>query len=87
MKEVAVIGLKDEKWGERPAALVVRDDQTEEAPTENTIKAHVGHFADEGAISKYAVPQTILFVDQLERTSVGKIDKKLLRQRFTQDEE
>jgi len=58
----------------------------EEAPTENTIKAHVGEFADKGVISKYGVPQTILFVDQLERTSVGKIDKKLLRARYTQDE-
>jgi fatty-acyl-CoA synthase len=86
IKEAAVIGVKDEKWGERPVALVVRDYQAEEAPTENTIKAHVGEFADRGVISKYGVPQTILFVDQLERTSVGKIDKKLLRTRYTQDE-
>ena len=86
VKEAAVIGVKDEKWGERPVALVVRDYQAQEAPTENTIKAHVGEFADNGVISKYGVPQTILFVDQLERTSVGKIDKKLLRTRYTQDE-
>ena len=86
VKEAAVIGVKDEKWGERPVALVVRDYQVEEAPTENTIKSHVGEFADKGAISKYGIPQTILFVDQLERTSVGKIDKKLLRARYTQDE-
>jgi fatty-acyl-CoA synthase len=86
VKEVAVIGVKDEKWGERPAAIVVRDYQAEEAPTENTIRAHVGRYADEGVISKYGVPQTILFVDQIERTSVGKIDKKLLRKRYTEDE-
>ena len=86
VKEAAVIGVKDEKWGERPVALVVRDYQVEEAPTENTIKSHFGEFADKGVISKYGVPQTILFVDQLERTSVGKIDKKLLRARYTQDE-
>ena len=77
---------KDEKWGERPAAIVVRDYQAEEAPTENTIRAHVGRYADEGAISKYGVPQTILFVDQIERTSVGKIDKKALRKRYAEDE-
>ena len=84
VKEAAVIGVKDEKWGERPVALVVRDYQTEDAPTENTIKAHVGEFADKGVISKYGVPQTILFVDQLERTSLGKIDKQQLRARYTQ---
>jgi fatty-acyl-CoA synthase len=85
VKEVAVIGMKDEKWGERPVALIVRDYQAAEAPTENAIKAHVGGFADKGVISKYGVPQTILFVDQLERTSVGKIDKKLLRARYAPD--
>ena len=45
VKEAAVIAVKDEKWGERPVALVVRDYQAEEAPTENAIKAHVGAFA------------------------------------------
>jgi fatty-acyl-CoA synthase len=66
-------------------ALVVRDAQAQEAATESSIKAHVGKVADTGMISKYAIPQTILFVDQLERTSVGKIDKKLLRERYTED--
>ncbi len=84
VKEAAVIGVKDDKWGERPVALVVRDYQAQEAPTENAIKSHVGEFADKGVISKYGVPQTILFVDQLERTSVGNIDKKQLRARYTQ---
>jgi fatty-acyl-CoA synthase len=86
VKEAAVIGVKDEKWGERPAAIVVRDYQAEEAPTENKIKVHVGRYADEGVISKYGVPHTILFVDRIERTSVGKIDKKLLRKRYTEEE-
>jgi fatty-acyl-CoA synthase len=35
-----------------------------------------------GAISKYAVPQTILFVESLDTTSVGKLDKKALRQKY-----
>ncbi len=82
VKEVAVIGVKDEKWGERPAALIVRDDDAAEAATEASIKAHVGKVADTGLISKFAVPQMILFVAELDRTSVGKIDKKALRQRY-----
>jgi acyl-CoA synthetase (AMP-forming)/AMP-acid ligase II/FixJ family two-component response regulator len=82
VKEVAVIGVKDDKWGERPIALVVRDSQSQEAASEASIKAHVGKVAETGAISRYAIPQTIVFVDHIERTSVGKIDKKLLRERY-----
>ena len=85
VKEVAVIGIKDEKWGERPMALIVRDYQATDTPDENAIKAHVGAYADKGVISKYGVPRTILFVDHLERTSVGKLDKKLLRMRYAPD--
>jgi len=85
VKEVAVIGIKDEKWGERPMALIVRDYQATDTPDENAIKAHVGTFADKGVISKYGVPRTILFVDHLERTSVGKLDKKALRLRYAPD--
>jgi fatty-acyl-CoA synthase len=86
VKEAAVIGVKDEKWGERPVALVVRDHQAATPTTESAIKAHVGKVAETGVISKYAIPHTILFVDQLERTSVGKVDKKLLRKLYTEDE-
>ncbi len=86
VKEAAVIGVKDEKWGERPTALIVRDPQAEPGATEASIKSYVGTFADRGVISKYAIPQTVLFVDHLERTSVGKIDKKLLRKLYTQDD-
>jgi fatty-acyl-CoA synthase len=86
VKEAAVIGIKDEKWGERPAALVVRDLQADTAASEGSIKSYVSTFAERGVISKYAIPQTVLFVEQLERTSVGKVDKKLLRKLYAQDE-
>jgi fatty-acyl-CoA synthase len=82
VKEAAVIAIKDEKWGERPMALVVRDWQAPESPTENDIKSFLGGFVDQGVISKYSVPQSILFVDELERTSVGKLNKQALRQRY-----
>jgi fatty-acyl-CoA synthase len=77
--EAAVIGVKDEKWGERPMALVVRDASSAELVGETDIKAHLKVFADSGVISKYGVPDRILFVDSLPRTSVGKINKKELR--------
>jgi fatty-acyl-CoA synthase len=80
--EAAVIGVKDEKWGERPLALVVRDTKTGASLGDLAIKAHLKVFADKGIISKYGIPEKILFVDHLPRTSVGKIDKKELRKRY-----
>ena len=80
VSEVAVIGVKDEKWGERPVALIVL--KAGAAVTEEDIKAHVMSFCTTGKISKYAVPQTVKFVDALEKTSVGKLNKKWLREQF-----
>ncbi|MFM0199509.1 fatty acid--CoA ligase [Paraburkholderia fungorum] len=78
--EVAVIGIKDDKWGERPVALVVL--KADMAATEEDIKQHVLTFSATGRISKYAVPQIVKFVDALEKTSVGKMNKKWLREQF-----
>ncbi|MEA3092317.1 MAG: hypothetical protein QOJ04_3659 [Caballeronia sp.] len=80
VSEVAVIGIKDEKWGERPVALVVLKEGA--AVTEDDIKQHVLSFSASGNISKYAVPQIVKFVDALGKTSVGKINKKWLREQF-----
>jgi fatty-acyl-CoA synthase len=80
--ECAVIGVKDARWGERPLALIVRDPKTEPPVNEEDIKAHVMTYSDKGAISKFAVPQKILFVDALAKTSVGKFDKKKLRAQY-----
>jgi acyl-CoA synthetase (AMP-forming)/AMP-acid ligase II len=80
--EVAVIGIKDARWGERPLALVVRDPKAQPPVSEDEVKAHVMTYCDKGVISKYGVPQKILFVDALARTSVGKINKKALREQY-----
>jgi acyl-CoA synthetase (AMP-forming)/AMP-acid ligase II len=78
--EAAVIGVKDDKWGERPLALVKR------APDANglsdaVIKDHLKAFADKGSISKYGIPHKV-FIDSIPRTSVGKVNKKELRERY-----
>jgi fatty-acyl-CoA synthase len=82
VSEAAVIGIKDDKWGERPLALVIRDAQTGNDLSEAQIKAHLNAFADAGAISKYGIPDKILFVEALPKTSVGKFNKKELREKY-----
>lgn len=80
VNEVAVIGIKDARWGERPMALIVlRAGLSAEA---TDIQEHLRDFVRRGAISKYAVPEQVLFVDAIEKTSVGKINKRLLRERY-----
>ena len=68
-----------DKWGERPLALVIRSAHTGEELTYKQIKAHLSSLADAGAISKYAIPDKILFVEALPKTTVGKYKKKELR--------
>ena len=81
MSEVAVIGVKDARWGERPLALVVPS-RPLPTPWRRVDTAHVRGFADEGVISKFAVPDRVVFVDAIPRTSVGKLDKKALREKY-----
>jgi fatty-acyl-CoA synthase len=80
--ECAVIGVKDVRWGERPLALIVRDSRTTPPVSEEDIRAHVLSYSEKGVISKFAVPQKILFVEALAKTSVGKFDKKALRAQY-----
>ncbi|HET6318610.1 MAG TPA: fatty acid--CoA ligase [Chloroflexota bacterium] len=78
VSEAAVIGVPDERWGERPLALIVARSPV----SEDDLKAHVSQFAIRGVISQWAVPSRVLFVDTLDKTSVGKLDKKLMRQKY-----
>lgn len=80
VEEVAVIAIADARWGERPMAIVVA--RAGAAADEEVLRAHVmGRVAD-GTLSKFAVPERVAFVAAIPKTSVGKLDKKLLRQQF-----
>ncbi len=46
------------------------------------VQKHVKTYADKGIISRFAIPDKIRFVDALDKTSVGKIDKKVLRAKY-----
>ena len=87
--KAAVIAVKDAKWGERPLALVIVEpgfagDSAEAA--EEAIRAHVGSYVDKGVISKFAIPDRVEIVKELPLTSVGKVDKTVLRERHPRDE-
>ncbi|RUO63601.1 long-chain fatty acid--CoA ligase [Pseudidiomarina insulisalsae] len=73
----AVVGLPDEEWGERPHAVVtVRPGAQVDR---DAVVSFMQKFVDEGAIEKWAIPDTVKVVDEIPRTSVGKVDKKLIR--------
>jgi fatty-acyl-CoA synthase len=82
VSEAAVIGVEDEKWGERPLALIAPKADHDEEITEDEIKTYVKEHADSGAISKFAVPDQVRFVEEIDKTSVGKLDKKKLREKY-----
>jgi fatty-acyl-CoA synthase len=73
----AVVGVPDEKWGERPYALITL--KPGESISEQDIKQHLQQFVDSGDINKWAIPEQMRFVEDIPKTSVGKINKKLIR--------
>ena len=79
VSEVAVVGLPDDKWGERPVATVVPKPEFAGQLTGDEVKTFLARFVEDGSISKWAIPDTIYVVDQIPKTSVGKIDKKVIR--------
>lgn len=78
--EVAVIAVPDPRWAERPLAVVVAKPGM--TVTLDALNAALAGAMEVGAITRYARLRDFEFVDALPRTSVGKIDKKVLRERF-----
>ena len=75
--EAAVIAVPDEKWSERPLAVVVRT--AGEPVSSDALRAHLAE-----SFAKFEIPDRFVFVDELPKTSVGKFDKKVLRGRYAE---
>ncbi|MFT5504134.1 MAG: fatty-acyl-CoA synthase [Gammaproteobacteria bacterium] len=77
--EVAAFGIPDERWGERPMLVVVKSTEDLNA---DTIKTAISEEVDSGVLSRWAIPERIEFVDAIPKTSVGKLDKKVMRKTY-----
>ena len=77
--EASVVGVPDDKWGERPLATVVL------LPDAHVDAEALKEFLS-AKVARWQVPERWAFIDEVPKTSVGKFDKKVLRQRYADGE-
>jgi len=76
VREVAVFGVPDEKWGETPVAAVVL------RPESRLLEADLSDWISKHVSARYQRVRRILFVDEFPRNVAGKVLKRVLRERF-----
>ncbi len=77
--EASVVGVPDERWGERPLATVVLREGSSATP--ESLREFL-----EGKLAHWQVPERWALIDEVPKTSVGKFDKKVLRKRYAEGE-
>ncbi len=75
--EATVTGVAHPKWEERPIALVVARPEHKATVTKEDILAHLAK-----KFAKWQLPEAVVFVDAVPKTSVGKFDKKVVREQY-----
>ncbi|HOF64104.1 MAG TPA: AMP-binding protein, partial [Dermatophilaceae bacterium] len=79
VREASVVGVPDERWGERPLASIVLREGT--ATTVEDVRVWL---ADR--LPKWMLPERWAVIDEVPKTSVGKFDKKVLRKQYAAGE-
>ncbi len=79
VREASVVGVPDERWGERPLATVVIE------PGQTVTADELRDFL-RGKVADWQLPERWAFIDEVPKTSVGKFDKKVLRRRYAEGE-
>jgi fatty-acyl-CoA synthase len=77
--EAAVIAVPDDRWSERPLACVVSEEGAQVSA--ESLRDHLS-----ARVAKWWMPERFAFIDEVPKTSVGKFDKKVLRQRLEDGE-
>ena len=78
--EAAVVAVPDDRWGERPLAVVVQAEGSGEATFEE-LRQHLGD-----RIARWQLPERWTRVGAVPKTSVGKFDKKVIRAQYAAGE-
>ena len=73
--EAAVIAIPDERWGERPMAVVVLREGLQAGPED--LREHLGT-----QYAKWQLPERYEFIEEIPRTATGKFKKTALREQF-----
>lgn len=72
VRDAAVVGIASKKWDERPVAVIVP--ANENPPTLDSVRDFLT-----GKVAKWWLPDEVVIVSEIPKTSVGKIDKKAIR--------
>jgi len=78
VREAAVVGIPDERWQERPLAVVALHEGEQVSPDE--LRAYLA-----GSFASWQLPDGWAFVDEVPRTSVGKYDKRAIRRMYAEN--
>lgn len=82
VEEVAVVAASHTKWIERPIAIIKLKKGTQKNAFEKKLNDFLMSLVEKGELNKYWLPDRIVEVDEIPKTSVGKFNKKVLRDQY-----